>query len=64
MKNLRANLVVLLALLAAGCGSGAQGPAKPEDTPVVTPEQVQEAYTKGMPPEAKKMYEKYKKGGS
>ena len=58
-------MVLLVAVSAFGCGSGAKGPANPQDTPVVTPEQVQESYTKGMPPEVKKMYEsKMKKGGS
>lgn len=58
----QASVLLLFVLSAAGCGSGAKGPAKPEDTPVVTPEQVQESYTKGMPPDVKKMYDqKYRK---
>jgi hypothetical protein len=64
MRCFTTGAVMFLALTAAGCGTGELGPAKPEETPVVTPEQVQEAYTKGMPPEAKKMYDKMKKGGS
>lgn len=64
MKVFSANVVLLLALSVAGCGSGEKGPAKPEETPAMTPEQVQEAMTKSMPPEGKKMYEKMKKGGS
>jgi len=65
MKAFCAGVLLLVAAFTVGCGSGAQGPAKPEDTPVVTSEQVQESYTKGMPPEVKKMYEsKMKKGGS
>ena len=62
MKLFQASMLLLFALSAVGCGSGAKGPAKPEDTPVVTPEQVQESYTKGMPPNVKKMYDqKYRK---
>jgi len=65
MKAFSASVFLLLAASVVGCGSGPSGPAKPEDTPVVSPEQVQEAYTKGMPPEVKKMYDaKMKKGGS
>jgi hypothetical protein len=59
MKLFTANMVLLLALSAVGCGSGAKGPAKPEDTPVMTQEQVQEAYKKSMdnmPPDVKKKY--------
>jgi len=63
MKMFAANVVALLALSAGGCGSGVQGPAKPEDTPVVTKQQIDEAMTKNVPPNAKKMYESYKKGG-
>ena len=65
MKAFSASAFLLMVASVVGCGSGAQGPAKPEDTPVVTPEQVQESYTKGMPPEVQRMYEsKMKKGGS
>jgi hypothetical protein len=65
MRVLSATVVLLVAVSVVGCGSGAQGPAKPEETPVVTPEQVKESYTKGMPENVKKMYEsKMKKGGS
>jgi hypothetical protein len=65
MKAFSASMFLLVAASVVGCGSGGQGPAKPEETPVVTPEQVQESYTKGMPPEVKKMYDaKMKKGGS
>ncbi len=65
MRVFFAGAVLLVAVSGVGCGSGASGPAKPEDTPVVTPEQVQEAYTQGMPEDVKKMYEsKMKPGGS
>jgi len=49
MKGVLTGVVVILTLTFAGCGSGAKAPAKPEDTPKMTPEQVQEAYKKGMP---------------
>jgi hypothetical protein len=58
------SMVLLLVLSAIGCGSTEKGPAKPvENAPVMTEDQVKERYSKG-PPEAQKMYEKYKKGGS
>jgi predicted small lipoprotein YifL len=64
MKMFSANVILLVALSVAGCGTGAKGPANPKDTPVVTEAQKTEAMTKNMPPEAKKMYDKYKQGGS
>lgn len=62
MRLFSAGAILLLALLAVGCGSGAQGPAKPEDTPVVTQEELEKKMTTNIPPEAKAMYDKYKKG--
>jgi hypothetical protein len=65
MKTHAVKLTLLAALAAGGCGSGAQGPAKPEETPVVSQEEVRESYTKGMPPDVKKRYEsRMKPGGS
>jgi hypothetical protein len=59
MKWFSALLLFAAMLSAAGCGSSAQGPAKPEDTPVVTAEEVGKKYTSGMPPEYMKKYSKY-----
>lgn len=62
MRAFAASLLLLSAVTGTGCGSSAKGPANPEETPVVTQEEVQEAYTKGMPPEVKRMYDqRYKK---
>lgn len=61
MKALPMNVLLLVALSLAGCGSGGKGPAKPEETPVMTQEQVNEAMTRGMPPDAKKRYDQMKK---
>jgi hypothetical protein len=55
---------VLLALSVVGCGTTEKGPAQPkENATTISQDQVKESYSKG-PPEAQKMYEKYKKGGS
>ena len=64
MKMLSASVVLLLTLFAIGCGSSATEPAKPEDTPVISQQELEERMTKNVPPEAQKMYQKYKKGGS
>ena len=56
--------LLLLSLCAVGCGSGELGPAKPEDTPVVSEEEVKEKMMQGMPESAKKQMEIYKKGGT
>lgn len=64
MKVFSTSVVLSVALSVAGCGSGAKGPADPKETPVVTEAQKNEMMTKSMPPEAKKMYDKYKQGGS
>jgi hypothetical protein len=65
MRVFLVSVLLLGASTMVGCGSSAQGPAKPEDTPVVSQEEIRESYTKGMPPEVKKMYEaKMKQGGS
>ena len=36
MKVISAGLVLMFAVLLVGCGASEKGPAKPEDTPVVT----------------------------
>jgi hypothetical protein len=62
MKMFSRSIALLLIVAATGCGSGAQGPAKPEDTPVVSQDEVMDSYTKGMPPDVKKRYDQmYKK---
>ena len=65
MRVFHVSVLLLGSMTIIGCGSGAQGPAKPEETPVVSQEEIRDSYTKGMPPEVKKMYEaKMKQGGS
>ena len=56
MKPFAAGMAVLLALSAIGCSSGPSAPANPEDTPVMTQEEVKDAYMKSMPPDMKKKY--------
>jgi hypothetical protein len=57
MKRYSVAAALFLALVAGGCGSSGKGPANPEETPVVSQEEVRDAYTKGMPPHIKQMYE-------
>lgn len=59
MKWFSAPLLLAAMLSVAGCGVSEQGPAKAEDTPVVSQEEVGKKYTTGMPPEYMKKYSKY-----
>lgn len=64
MKAFLVHTMLLLVLVATGCGSTAKGPAEPQpDAAPIAEEKVKESYMKG-PPQAQQMYEKYKKGGS
>jgi hypothetical protein len=63
MKCLSILPLLVVALGAVGCGSQSTGPRKPEETPVVTEQEIQEAMTKGMPPNAKAMYDKQRNRG-
>ena len=56
MKSFSAILMGLLALSLVGCGASAKGPAKPEDTPVVSTEEVMTKYKSGMPADQMQHY--------
>ena len=65
MKRILFSVVAVICVASSGCGGAKdKGPASESQTPQVSKEEVEQKMTQGMPDNAKKMYDQYKKGGT